>query len=211
MSFVRNALRTWGIVLGGLFAAAAMAASADAAPVYFLVTEFPDQKVHGDAFVLPLDDADDIAHARNLVKRGRKAGSTLISADIVAGGDDINRNILAPGKPAWSWHISKFERFADMSIELTDGWPSYIEQDVQGWINNTGGGTVDGDGDGKPDKDATVGAIAFWNYTVTAELTGPANDLRPVAATVIPLPAALPAGAMLLAVGGIAYRKTVRG
>jgi hypothetical protein len=180
-----------------------------AAPVYFLVTEFPDQVEHGDSFVLPLEETDDIAHARELVKRGRSAGRYLISADIVAGADNINRNILAEGKPAWSWHVSRFDQFADLSIELTDGWPGYIEQDVQGWINNTGGGTVDEDGDGKPDKDATVGAIAFWSYTVSAELTGPPTDLSILPKAVIPLPAGLPAGAALLALAGAFVRKVL--
>ena len=92
-----------------------------AAPVYFLVSEFPDQKEHGDSFVLPLDDADDIAHARDLVNRGKAAGQTQITADIVAGADNINRNILADDKPAWSCHVSNFDQFADVGIELTDG------------------------------------------------------------------------------------------
>ena len=194
-------------VLGAVFISSSTA-PARAATVYFLVSEFPDQIEHGDSFVLPLDDEADIAHARDLVERGRDAGSTLIAADIVAGADDINRNILAPGKPAWSWHISHFEQFADASIELTDGWPGFIEQDVQGWINNTGGGTIDNDGDGVPDgPPPTVGRIAFWSYTVTAELTGPPNDLAVVPRSVIPLPAALPAGAALLALAGAAVRK----
>ena len=174
-------------------------AVAPAGPVYFLVSEFPDQKEHGDSFVLPLEDDQDIAHARDLVARGRAAGRTLVSADIVAGADDVNRNILAPGKPAWSWHVSRFDQFADLSIELTDGWPGYIESDVQGWINNTGGGSIDEDGDGVPDRNATVGAVAFWNYTVTAELTGPPADLNILPRTVIPLPAPLAAGGAMLA------------
>jgi hypothetical protein len=49
---------------------------------------------------------------------------------------------------------------------------------VQGWINNTGGGST------------TVGHIGFWNYTV-------ARELAPAA--VIPLPAAFPVGIALLA------------
>jgi hypothetical protein len=178
-----------------------------AAPVYFLVSEFPDQKEHGDSFVLPLEDADDIAHARDLVNRGKAAGQTQITADIVAGADNINRNILADGKPLWSWHISNFDQFADVGIELTDGWPSFIEQDVQSWINNTGGGSVDNDGDGQPDNNATVGRIAFWSYTVTAELTGPPTDLVIVPRTLVPLPLAFPAGAAMLALAAAKLRR----
>jgi hypothetical protein len=203
-------VRSWLV----LFAAAAVvfvsasASTSIAATVYFLVSEFPDQREHGDSFVLPLSDDAHIAHARDLVARGRDAGSYLIAADIVAGADNINRNILADGKPAWSWHISHFEQFADASIELTDGWPGFIESDVQGWINNTGGGTIDNDGDGEPDgPPPTVGRIAFWSYTVTAELTGSPTDLSIVPRTVVPLPAALPAGAAMLALAGVALRK----
>ena len=181
-----------------------------AAPVYFLVSEFPDQKEHGDSFVLPLERPADIAHARDLVQRGKAAGQTQITADIVAGADNINRDILADAKPAWSWHISSFDQFADVGIELTDGWPGFIEQDVQAWINNTGGGSVDNDGDGIPDGgNATVGRIAFWSYTVTAELTGPPTALVIVPRTLIPLPAALPAGVMLLALARVVRRKAL--
>jgi len=196
----------WAIALAGVLIASG---GAFAAPVYFLVSEFPDQIEHGDSFVLPLEDADDIAHARDLIQHGKAAGRTQITADIVAGADNINRNILADGKPAWSWHISDFDQFADVGIELTDGWPSFIEQDVKGWINNTGGGSADIDGDGKPDNNATVGRIAFWSYTVTAELAGPPTDLTIVPKTVIPLPAALPAGAALLALTAARLRKSM--
>jgi hypothetical protein len=181
-----------------------------AAPVYFLVSEFPDQKEHGDSFVLPLENAADIAHARDLIQHGKAAGRTQVTADIVAGANDINRDLLADGEPAWSWHISHFDQFADVGIELTDGWPSFIEQDVHGWINNTGGGTVDNDGDGQPDKNATVGRVAFWSYTVTAELTGEPTNLTIVPRTAIPLPAALPAGAAMLALAAAAVRKALR-
>ena len=194
-----------GFVAGVLIAAG----GAVAAPVYFLVSEFPDQKEHGDSFVLPLEKPADIAHARDLVQRGKAAGQTQITADIVAGADNINRDILADGKPAWSWHISNFDQFADVGIELTDGWPGFIEQDVQGWINNTGGGSVDNDGDGQPDNNAITGRIAFWSYTVTAELTGPPTDLVIVPRTLVPLPAALPAGVMLLALVRAARRKAL--
>ncbi|HYO09506.1 MAG TPA: hypothetical protein VER17_11085 [Tepidisphaeraceae bacterium] len=181
------------------------AAPAGAGTVYFLVSEFRDSGGHnGDSFVLPLEQAEDVAHARDLVRRGAAlAGRPLVFADIVAGGDGINRDLLAPGKPAWSWRVSRFDSFGDGGIELVDGWPGYIESDVQGWINNTGGGNVDSDGDGIPDGQATVGKVGFWGYTVTAELTGPANDLRPVP-TAVPLPAGLPAGAALLGIAGAA-------
>ena len=203
MSFIRL---SW---LAGSMVAALCGAGTlvSAAPVYFLVSEFPGAAEHGDSFVLPLEEKDDIAHARNLIARGRAAGRTMVTANILAGADQINRDILAPGKPAWSWRISRFDQFADVGIELTDGWPGFIERDVQGWINNTGGGSIDEDGDGIPDGNATVGRIAFWSYSVTAELAGEAHDLAVLPRTVIPLPAALPAGLALLAAAFVALRK----
>lgn len=185
----------------------AVAGVSRAGTVYFLVTERPGQEEHHDSFVLPLSNDDDIAHARDLIARGPdEAGAPLVFADIVAGADNINRDLLKPNRPAWSWHISNFTSFGDGGIELVDGWPTFIEQDVQGWINNTGGGTVDNDGDGIPDGNATVGKVGFWSYTVTAELTGPPTDLQiKTPGSVVPLPAPLAAGAMLLAVAAGAY------
>ena len=190
------------MLLAAMFSAA-LSCHAVAGPVYFLVSEIPGQAEHGDSFVLPLETEADIAHARDLVLRGpQAAGAPLVFADIVAGADNINRDILAPGKPAWSWHISNFGGFGDGGIELVDGWPTYIEQDVEAWINNTGGGTVDNDGDGVPDGNATTGKIGFWNYTVTKELIGPPTDLSVAQSVVVPSPTGLSAGTFLLVACG---------
>ena len=135
-------------------------ALAHAAPVYFVVSEI--DPVHGDSYILPLEAAADIAHARALIASGPAAGAPIVVAHIAAGADGINRNILAPGEPLWSWHVDAFDGFADMTAEILDGWPSFVEQDVADWIANANG------------------YVGFWNYTVTAEL--------PAA---VPLPGAL--------------------
>ena len=163
-------------VFAAILAACLIAPSrVSAGPVYFLVTEFPGQAVHHDSYVLPLEDPADIAHARDLIARGPTAAAASIAVvQIAAGGDGINRDELAPGKPQWSWHVTGFDGFADIAAEVLDGWPSFVEQDVNGWIANTNG------------------RVGFWSYTVTRELgAGPPG---------IPLPAALPAGAMLMIV-----------
>jgi hypothetical protein len=183
---------------------------ARAGTTYFLVAERPGTVEHGDSFVLPLERADDIAHARDLVRFGaEKVGGGLIGADVVAGADGINRNILDPAKPAWSWHVSKFDGFGDVSIELVDGWPGFIEQDVHGWLDNTGGGHIDLDEDGIPDTGhATTGRVGFWNYTVVAELTGDPTNLRILQPAAVPLPAGVwGAGAVI---GAIILRQTRR-
>lgn len=124
---------------------------AGAAPIHFVVSEINAQ--HGDSYVLPLEDADDIDHARELILHGPSIGSSIIVAHIASGSDGTNRDILAPGEPLWSWHVDGFDGFADFTAEILDGWPSFVEHDVEGWIDNTNG------------------YIGFWNYTVTAELT----------------------------------------
>ena len=154
-----------------------------AGPTYFVVAERPGLEEHGDSFVLPLTEAADIAHARDLIERGPEAaGTPMVFAEVLPGADGINRNVLADGEPLWSWHVSKFEGFADGGIELVDGWPTFIEQDVEGWMANTRRDLEDPD---------APGHIGFWNYTVVAEL-----DAAPPAA--VPLPAGVWAGGAIL-------------
>ena len=154
------------------------AATARGELVYFQVSELPGQESHHDSFILPLLDPADIAHARDLISRGPdKAGATILNADIAAGADGINRDLLADDQHPWSWHVTHFNGFGDIGIELLDGWPGFVEQDVPGWIHNTNG------------------RIGFWNYTVTSEVSlVPQPEPQP-----IPLNAMLPASIVMLA------------
>ena len=172
-------------VAGAIGLLVLFASSAWAGPVYFLVTELPGHESHHDSYVVPINSADDIAHARDLITRGPDAGAIIVNASIAAGSDGVNRDHLKPDKPQWHWHVNHFDGFADFSIEILDGWPGEVERDVPGWINNTNG------------------RIAFWNYTVTREL-----GTTPVA---VPLPSPLHVGAMLLlAVAGVASLQRFR-
>ncbi len=148
-----------------------LVSASDGGTTYFLVTEYPGQETHNDSFVLPLSNPTDIAHARDLIARGPDtAGAPIVSAKIAKGSDGINRNVLAEDAPEWNWHITEFGGFVDSSIEINDGWPTFVEQDVDAWIQNT------------------QGYIGFWSYTVTREIPGIA----------VPLPSALPAGSLLI-------------
>lgn len=140
-------------ILPALLCALFTTVPAWASPVYFLVGELPGQEIHNDSYVLRLDDPAHIAHARELISLGPAAGAPIVVASIAPGVDGINRNYRAVGQPEWSWHVTEFQGFADMTIEILDGWPTYVEQDVPGWIANTNG------------------TIGFWNYTVVEELT----------------------------------------
>ncbi|HZP83075.1 MAG TPA: PEP-CTERM sorting domain-containing protein [Chthonomonadaceae bacterium] len=152
----------WGTLLG-----LAAAATAQADPRYFLVAGRPGLPQITDSYVLPLEEPQDIAHAQALIAQGPDIGAGIVVAAIQAGADGINRDYLAPGAPPWSWHVTQFEGFADFTIELYDGSPTLVEEDVPGWIANTGG------------------HIGFWNYTVVAEL--PAGVPEPSAFAVFGL------------------------
>jgi hypothetical protein len=162
----------------GVLACLVVSAAARAGTVLFVVAAKPGIEEHHDSFVLPLSDDAAIAHARDLIARGPDAtGAPIVSAEIAAGADGVNRNVLAPGQPLWDWHVTRFEGFADLGIELTDGNPTLVQADVPGWIDNTNGTT-----------DSDRGHIGFWSYTVVAELPG-----IPVSA---PIPAALSTAAI---------------
>ncbi|PKL95162.1 MAG: hypothetical protein CVV18_06555 [Gammaproteobacteria bacterium HGW-Gammaproteobacteria-8] len=119
---------------------------------YFRVAEIDDPCFHCESFVLPLSNPDDIAHAENLIAHGPSFGGSIAVARITAGPDGINRNLELPEAPLWSWHVVGFDGFADVTIELCDGWPSLVESDVDEFIRNTGA------------------QICFWGWTVVDEL-----------------------------------------
>ena len=124
---------------------------------YFQVSRFVTSGQPDQAYVLPLDDPFDIAHAEQLIAKGPSVGSPLVVAQIADG--SINRDTLAAGEPLWSWPVTQFQGFADFTIELCDGNPQFVENDVAGWIDNTNG------------------QICFWSYTVTGILSeGVAGD-----------------------------------
>ena len=193
----------WSLVLAaGALLAASVASFAG--PVYFVVAERPDQPItHGDSFIIPLERDDLIAHARDLIARGPEAaGATIVDAEVVAGSDGINRDVLAPGEPLWSWHVTVVNGFGDFGIELVDGNPTYLEHGDDGpggedgvaaWIRNTRR---------NPDDESLPGNIGFWNYTVVAEL--------PPQVPAIPLPSALPAGALGIVAVIVLRRRILR-
>lgn len=139
------------VVGAGRAAIGAMSVASALGPARFLVAEV-GVKAHGDSYVLPLIDPDAIAHARRLIELGPAAGRKIVSAWIAPGANGINRDYLAPGAPAWSWHITGLREFTDSTAEIFDGWPTFVEADVPGWMHNA------------------AGQVGFWDYSVVAEL-----------------------------------------
>lgn len=153
-------MRPWLLAWVGVAALALVGCGggSDQRPVYFLVAEITPS--HGDSYLLPLTDPDDIARARQLAVSARPQQPTIVVAQIAAGSSDglvENRDLLRGGR-RWSWHVSRFLNFADATIEILDGWPGYVEDHFAEWQRITGG------------------TIGFWQYTVQREVS--AEELR---------------------------------
>ena len=127
-------------------------ASANGTTSYFLVAELPGQELCHDSYILPLTNPTHIAYARSLISDGIGDRPFIVLADIASGADGINRDYLKDGAPEWSWHLTGFQGFVEFTAEVLDGVPTYVESDVEGWINSSGG------------------AIGFWTYTVVEAL-----------------------------------------
>jgi hypothetical protein len=134
--------------------------------VYFLVgTLFTPPDRPPDSYVLPLSQPQDIDYARFLISQWSLGPSTwtnavngvhrLVTANCVSGKDGINRNYSDTRFPEWSWHVTEFLGFADVTAEILDGSPSYTER--------LGSNAPPGE----PFE------IGYWTYTVVREL-GPA-------------------------------------
>jgi hypothetical protein len=119
--------------------------------IYFLVANF-DPNSRTDSYVLPLTEPNDIAHARDLIANGPGVGRPLVVASIACGANGINRNFLSSSKNQWLWHITQFIGFADITIEILDGNPTFVNNDCSSWMTGSGG------------------KIGFWSYTVIAEI-----------------------------------------
>lgn len=119
---------------------------------YFLVGE--RDYVHGDSYILPLSAPADIAHAEALIEDPEAAGAPIVVATIERGGSDgayVNRDLSGSGDP-WSWRVTEFVGFSDFTIEIYDGWPTYVEENYDDFVGTT------------------QGMIGFWNYTILREV-----------------------------------------
>jgi len=120
---------------------------------YFVVSR--PASADSDSYLLPLTDPDDIAHARALIADRATAGAQIVVARIDRGSSDgvtDNRDLLNEGR-RWSWHVTEFLGFAEATIEILDGSPTYVEANLDDWMRITGG------------------EIGFWSYTVTCEVS----------------------------------------
>jgi hypothetical protein len=114
--------------------------------VYFLVAEITAN--HGDSYILPLTAPDDIATAERIIA-GTQA-TQIVHARIARGSGDgnyLNKDLAGSGR-VWSWHVTEFLGFVDVTAEIYDSWPTYVEEHLDEWLQQNNG------------------IIGFWAYTV---------------------------------------------
>jgi hypothetical protein len=81
--------------------------------------------VEDEQFRVRIEDPAAIAEARSLIASGQ---SKNISGDILRGANGINTG--------YSWHLKPATvEFADVTIELCDGMPSYVEENVGYYVD----------------------------------------------------------------------------
>jgi hypothetical protein len=151
MRYLKIEICLFILVLGcGLYGGCRTARESAAGTVYFLVAEI--LPFHNDSYILPLTKAEDIAAARNIIVSGTPK---IVMSNIARGSGDgnyRNQDLVEPGKRVWSWHVVEFLEFADVSAEIYDGWPTYVEEHLEEWLAT---------------KKARIG---FWSYTVSREV-----------------------------------------
>ncbi len=82
----------------------------------------------GQTFRILLRDPAVIAEAEDLIGKG---SVQIVTGSLVAGDGGFN----AP----WSWHhVPDTVSFADFTIELCDGCPMYIEENLEEWLETVG-------------------------------------------------------------------------
>jgi hypothetical protein len=82
----------------------------------------------GETFHVLIRDPRVIGEAEFLVGRGNRK---VVSGDLRRGDGGFNQ--------PWSWHlVPESVSFADATIELCDGRPSFIESDLDYWIDTVG-------------------------------------------------------------------------
>lgn len=168
-------MKSWMSWLGAMLLVSLMPLKARSEPIAFLVGEYPSQKVHNDSYVITIDDTNGalISHARQLaawVQAGEPVATMpddrIVLTAIEPGVNPINRNWLIPNSDAWNWRPVGEPSFVGSTIEILDGWPTFIEEDVTGWMANTNG------------------YVGLWGYTVIREL-GPVAEIPEPSALVL--------------------------
>jgi hypothetical protein len=122
--------------------------------VYFLIGE--RAVVRGESFIIGLTDPHHIETARATLQSGEEKIVFAEISKITNPRSQANLDLANGGK--WSWYVSKVLEFTDVTAEIYDGWPSYVEENYNEFVENTKGNNG-------------TGRIGFWNYTLKREVS----------------------------------------
>ena len=82
----------------------------------------------GETFKVLIRDPQVIAEAERLISSGERR---ILSGKVERGDGGFN--------DPWSWHLNPDSvEFADITIELCDGCPHYLEEDLEYWTKTVG-------------------------------------------------------------------------
>jgi len=124
---------------------------------YFLVGE--KSAVHQDSYLIRTDDPAKLTEIRSWLAKP-PAERPLVLTDIKKTGDTPsvwNRDLVTKGR-TWNWEPAGDIALVDFTIEIYDGWPVYVQENLDEWIRITQTGTGNG-------------RVGFWNYTIIREVT----------------------------------------
>ena len=107
-------------------------------------------------FIARIEDPTLIAAARAQLQNPNSHLGRILVAEITAGSNHENMNLLSPYRTWWSWHVSKVLRFADLASQSCDGNPDFLQDVLPAWL----GGAFTG---AQP-------IICFWSYRIVDEL-----------------------------------------
>jgi hypothetical protein len=122
--------------------------------VYFLVGE--RTAVRGESFIIGLTDPQDIQSARAILLSGEEKIVFAEISKITNSRSQGNFDLAKGGK--WSWYVTDVLEFTDVTAEIYDGWPSYVEENYSDFVENTKGANGSG-------------RIGFWNYGLKREVS----------------------------------------
>jgi hypothetical protein len=96
-----------------------------------VVAQFVVHTAHAESFVVEMSDPDEIASARNQLA-GREA-TKGVAGRVVRGNPGFNRDVLRGVR--YSWHLDPDTvHFFEISIEVCDGIPSFVESHLDEWV-----------------------------------------------------------------------------
>lgn len=89
---------------------------------------FRVQACSNQTFTVRITDSRTIARAQELIGRSQQP---ILSGELARGDGGFNTS--------WSWHLKPGTvEFADFTIEVCDGCPRMVEQDLNYWIDTVG-------------------------------------------------------------------------